>query len=131
VDLGGIIGDALRIVLGVAFLWYGYFDVRPTAARQEEFRRWGFAPWTQQAGGLLQLASVALLVFPATVLYAAAFLTGMMVFSVYVHLAREYRPRAVPWPVVLAVLAVVAGYLYGDVAWGPAGWVFRALVAHG
>ena len=112
--------------LGAAVLWYGYFDVRPSPARRAEFLRWGFAPWVQPAGGVLQLVAVALLVLPATVAYGAILLLAMMIFSVYVHLAREYRPRQVPWPVVLAVLAVITGLLYGSSAVGPVGYVFRA-----
>jgi DoxX-like family len=130
VDPVELFGDALRVVLGAVFLWIGYFDLRPSAARREEFRRWGFPSWTQPAGGVLQLASVAMLVLPATVLYGAAILIGMMVFSVYIHLVREYRPVQVPWPLVLGVFAVATGYLYGDVAWGPAGTVFRAIFPH-
>src|SRR5271155_1283462 len=120
-DLLDLIGDALRVVLAVVFLWIGYFDVRPTAARREEFIRWGFPAWTQPMGGVLQLLSVVLLVLPGTVLYGAALLVALMVFSVYVHLAREYQPRQVPWPAFLGVVAGVTGYLYGSVAWGPAG----------
>lgn len=124
--LVAITGDILRGFLGVAFVCYGYFDVRPSPARKEEFRRWGFPPWVQPAGGVLQLLAVVLLVAPETVAYGALLLLAMMMFSVYVHLAREYRPRAVPWPVVLAALCLITAYLYGGEAAGPAGEVFRA-----
>lgn len=121
-----IAGDVLRLLLGAMFVWYGYFDVRPSPARKEEFLRWGFPSWVQPAGGVLQLVSVALLVVPTTVSYGAIFLLAMMVFSVYVHLVREHRPAQVPWPVILGILALITAFLYGSVALGPAGIVFRA-----
>jgi DoxX-like family len=130
-DLVDWAGDALRVALGAIFLWLGYFDVRASPARKEEFRRWGFPSWTQPTGGILQLLSVGLLVLPQTVLYAAVILVAMMVFSVYVHLAREFRPRAVPWPAFLGVLSLAVGFLYGEMAWGPAGALFRAIFPHG
>ena len=129
-DLVGWAGDTLRVVLAVIFLWLGYFDVRPSAARKEEFRRWGFPSWTQPMGGVLQLLSVGLLALPETVLYAAVILVAMMVFSVYVHLVREFRPRAVPWPTFLGVLSLSVGFLYGAMAWGPGGTLFRAVFPH-
>ena len=110
------------------FIWYGYFDVRSAPERKEEFRKWGFAPWVQPAGGVLQLLAVALLVLPETVTYGALLLFAMMVFSVYVHLVRDYSPRQVPWPIVLAALTLITAYLYGSVAVGPAGDAFRALI---
>ena len=128
VSLTDVAGDVLRVFLGGMFLWYGYFDVRPSEARKAEFRRWGFGPAVQPVGGVLQLASVALLVLPATVAYGALILFVMMVFSVYVHMAREFRPRLAPWPVVLAALTLVTAYLYGAEAVGPVGEVFRAWI---
>lgn len=121
-----LIGDALRVFLGAMFVWYGYFDVRPSPPRKEEFRRWGFSPWLQPAGGVLQLLAVALLVLPETVVYGAVLLAAMMIFSVYVHLAREYRPRQVPWPTTLLALSLITGYLYAGVAVGPVGDLYRA-----
>lgn len=106
------------MVLGATFVWYGYFDVRPSPARKEEFGRWGFGPMVQPIGGVLQLVSAALMILPETVSYGAALMVVMMLFSVYVHLAREYRPRQVPWPAVLAVVALATGLLYRPVAWG-------------
>jgi uncharacterized membrane protein YphA (DoxX/SURF4 family) len=128
VEILALLGDALRVVLAAIFLYLGYFDVRPSVARKEEFRRWGLPTWVQPTGGVFQLASVALLILPGTTLYAAAIIVVMMLFSGYVHLAREYRPKATLWPASLAVLAVVVGLLYGTAAVGPAGWLFRALV---
>lgn len=121
-----IAGDALRIFLGAVFLWYGYFNLRPSPARKDEFRHWGFAPWVQPAGGALQLVAVALLVLPATVSYGAVLLVAMMIFSIYTHLRREHAPHQVPVPLVLAALALLAAYLYGGAAAGPVGEVFRA-----
>ncbi len=109
-------------------MWYGYFDVRPSPARKEEFRRWGFPPYVQPVGGILQLLSVVLLIFPPTASYGALLLVVMMIFSVYVHLAREYQPRQVPWPIVLGALALLTAYLYGADAVGPLGELFRAVV---
>lgn len=123
-----ILGDAGRVVLGVAFLYYGYFDLRPNPDRVAEFRRWGYAPWVQPLGGVLQLVSVALMVLPATVAFGAAILLAMMVFSIYVHVVKEYRPRQLPPAVILAAVSVMTLLLYGSVAWGPAGALFRALV---
>jgi uncharacterized membrane protein YphA (DoxX/SURF4 family) len=130
VAIADLLGDGLRIFLGLAFLWYGVQDVRPSPARKAEFRRWRYPPWTQPFGGVLQLLSVGLLILPETVLFAAAILFAMMAFSVYTHLVREYRPHQVPWPAFLGVLAIGVGYLYGHVAWGPAGEIFRAIFPH-
>lgn len=121
-----IAGDALRVLLGATFVWYGYFDVRPSPARKEEFRQWGFPPWVQPAGGVMQLLAVVLLIPLATVAYGALLLLAMMLFSVFVHLAREHKPRRVPWPAILGGLAVVTALLYGGTAWGPAGAFFHA-----
>lgn len=123
-----IVGDVLRVFLGAAFLWYGYFNLRPSPARKDEFQRWGFAPWVQPAGGALQLVAVALLVLPATVAYGAVLLVGMMIFSIYTHLGREHAPNQVPVPVVLAALALFTAYLYGSGAAGPIGEVFRTWI---
>ncbi len=112
--------------LGAGFAFYGYFDLRPRATQQGEFHRWGFPRWVQPAGGALQLVAVLLLVLAGTVAYGAGLLVVMMAFSVYVHLVKEYRPRAVPWPLVLGALAVLTAFLYGAVAIGPVGLVFRA-----
>lgn len=125
-NLREVVGDVLRVFLGGVFLWYGYFDLRPSESRKAEFRRWGFGPAVQPTGGVLQLASVALLIVPATVTFGATLLLAMMLFSAYVHLAREYQPRQALWPLVLGGLAVVAAFLYGAVAWGLAGALFRA-----
>lgn len=114
------LGYVLRALLGATFVWYGYFDVRPSPERKEEFRRWGFGPKVQPTGGILQFASAALMLLPETVAYGAALMVVMMLFSLYVHSAREYQPRQLPWPAVLAVLAAVAGLLYVRVAWGLA-----------
>lgn len=107
-------------------MWYGYFDVHPSLARREEFHRWEFPAWVQPAGGVLQLVAVVLLAPPQTVVYGALLLLAMMVFSIYVHLVREYRPRLIVWPVILAALTLLTAYLYGAEAIGPAGTVFRA-----
>ncbi len=63
---------------------------------------------------------------PATVAYGGFLIVAMMAFSIYAHLAREYRPKLVTWPAVLAGLALVTAYLYGAVAVGPVGEVFWA-----
>ncbi len=120
------VGDVLRVVLGAAFLWYGYFDLRPSPDRKAEFQRWGFAAWVQPMGGALQLLAVVLLIPPATVVFGAALILAMMVFSVYVHLVREFRPRLVLVPFVFAALALVTAFLYGSAAFGPFGTLFRA-----
>lgn len=52
----------------------------------------------------------------------------MMVFSIYVHVVREYSPRQVPWPVVLGALAVILGLLYAGSAVGPVGELLRAWI---
>ncbi len=122
-----ILGDAIRVVLGVAFLYYGYFDVWASPARRAEFQKWGYGPWVQPTGGVLQLGSVVLMILPETVAFGAVILLAMMIFSIYVHGIKDYQPRQLPPSVILAALALVAFFLYGPVAWGPAGAIFRAL----
>lgn len=100
--------------------------MRPSPARKDEFRRWGFRPYVQPAGGVLQLIAVALLIPTETVAYGAGLLLGMMIFSLYVHTAIDYQPRQLPSPLLLAVLAVITAFLYGGAAAGPVGEVFRA-----
>lgn len=65
---------------------------------------------------------------PETVTYGAVLLVAMMIFSIYVHVDREYSPRQVPWPVVLGALAVILGLLYAGSAVGPLGELFRAWI---
>lgn len=93
-------------LLVVGFAGAGLVNAIGTAAQQESFVRWGYPRWWCRTTGLLELATAALVAFPATQtagLFIGAIIMAAAAFTVVRH--REFSHLV---PIGVFVVGIVA-----------------------
>lgn len=100
---------ALTVALAAFFLLAGGVKLQGAPAQVDNFTHWGYAAWFLYViGGVETIGGLGLLV-PRLAVFAVLLLGGTMVGASLTHLVHN-EMKAVPVPLVIAVLLAVVGY---------------------
>ncbi|SCX29704.1 hypothetical protein DSM25558_4768 [Agrobacterium sp. DSM 25558] len=88
------------------FAGAGLFNAIGLAAQQESFVRWGYPQWWCRATGLLELASAALIAFPAT--QTAGLVIGALVLAAAAFTVVRHREFSHLVPIGVFLVGLVA-----------------------
>ncbi|MBB4343064.1 MULTISPECIES: DoxX family protein [Rhizobium] len=101
-------------MLHTIFIWLvfagfagaGLFNAIGPAAQQESFVRWGYPRWWCRTTGLLELATAALVAFPAT--QTAGLITGAIIMAAAAFTVVRHRELSHLVPIGVFVAGIVA-----------------------